>query len=186
MRSAGADREGGVGETCGGVHDREIGQVAVHDDRQAARVAEGRHAADGVAGRLARLVAVARRTSLAPSAAARRCGSSRLLPGHQHEDRLAVGDEDERLHDLGDLAADGTRRVGRRPRPRRESLRPIVDPAAAAAAVTRSRLGCRRRPASVWLMAADDRTSATLAGTTQERQGSAQALRVRKAADPRT
>ena len=56
--------------------------------------------------------AVARRTSGSPVTAASRATSTRFGPGHEAEDRLeaaVVGrrDEDQRLHDLPELGADG-------------------------------------------------------------------------------
>ena len=41
--------------------------------------------------------------------------------GDEGDDRAIVGHEHERLHDLGDLAADGSRRVGRRSSPFRKA-----------------------------------------------------------------
>ena len=85
--------------------------------RTGAIVADGRHTADRVAGRLAHLVAVC-----LPDAATELRGVHAAVSGAEAEHGPLVIDEDERLDDLPDLDADGRRRLLRGPRGLRELL----------------------------------------------------------------
>jgi hypothetical protein len=97
-------------------HDLVTTEALIHHRPQWGRVAEGRNAADGEAGRAPDLVGARLADVVAPQ---RRAQPRRVEPAvapDEGEHRVLAGHPHERLDDLPDLAADRPRGVLRRPR----------------------------------------------------------------------
>ena len=85
------------------------------------RVAERRDAADRESGRGPRLVTVGAPRARSAGGARQLVQVDAVRAGDEGDDRAIVDHEHEGLHDLCDLAPDGSRRVGRRPSPLRKA-----------------------------------------------------------------
>jgi len=116
------DGEDGVGQAGRGPHHRVIEQTPIHEHVERTGMAQWRHTTDREAGGPSRLVAAgpSHRGSADDRAQALDVEPDRA--GEQGDQWHAIGHEDQRLDDLGDIAADGQRRIGGCSRPGREAL----------------------------------------------------------------
>ena len=103
--------EDGIGQAGGGPNFVLGEQVLVDQHRQRPGVAERRHAPNGVAGRHSHLIAIRAAHLCRTHDGGQADGIEAIGAGDEGHDRIAVRDEDERLHDLGYVAADGARCV---------------------------------------------------------------------------
>ncbi len=112
----GRHREDGVRETCRGPDLRVAPELGIHDHAGTLGVAEGRDAADREAGQLVRFARGGTPDVPATDDGRESLQVDTVRPGDEAQDRLELAivagrHEDERLHDLGEVRADGPGRL---------------------------------------------------------------------------
>jgi len=108
------DREDVTRRACRGPHHLVREQVRVEERGHCRVVAEGRHTADGIAGDRPDGVGIGAGARTAAGQLGQTVGIDPVAAARQRKDETVAETEDQRLHDLADLAADRLSRVGGR------------------------------------------------------------------------